>query len=152
VTASGDGYQFAGRRAGPTLGVEGVLKQQRSSSLVDHGTPLLGVAAALAERRMCHHGRETLVHEPDLDRIGQLRERCGKVSCVAGSLSSTSGQAGRQADDNLDYTPIIRQAHDLSEVTVAAPHGHQRGSQQRIRIAARDADPHRSDVNAKPDA
>ena len=118
-----------GRVARLTLGVERSLKQQCRGSLVDHGTALPGVAAALTKRGMGDDCRETLVDEPD--RIGATTrcERFGKVSCLVSGLSSFSGKASGEPDDNFDHMPVGRQPRNLGKIATAAAHRRERAGQ-----------------------
>lgn len=95
---------------------------------------------------------ETFVDEPDWRRRNDVRERFGKVSCLVSGLSSPSGKASRKPDDNLDHMPLGRQRCNLGKIAAATAHRRKRAGKQPIRVAARDPDPSRSDVNAKPDA
>ena len=124
-----------------TLGVERSLKQQRCRGLVDHGTALLGMAAALAKCGISDDGRETLVDEPDRHGRDNVRERFGKVSCPVSSLSSSSRKTRRKPDDNLHHMSASRQPGKFGKVTSAAPHRSERAGDEAAGVATGDPDP-----------
>lgn len=135
-----------------TLSVQRPLQQRRRGSLVDHPASLLGIAAALGESGGGDHRREALIDKPDANWSDRASKRCRKVSCLISSLSSPSGKARGQADDDFYRVPVSRQRGNLRDITLTAPDGRQRASQQPARIAARDPDSRRPDVDGEPDA
>jgi hypothetical protein len=117
------------------------LKQQRCGSLVDHGTALPGMTAALAKRGVSDDGRETLVDKPDRHGRDNVCERFGKVSCPVSSLSSSSRKSHRKPDDNLHHASAGRQAGKFGEITPAAAHRSERAGYAAVGVTTRDPDP-----------
>ena len=99
---------------------------------------------------MREHGGEPLVDQPHRARREPPGQRRGERPCIGSGPAFPAGKASRQPDDDLDRIVPGREPGHAVQVAAAPGDGGERAGEHAVRIAARDADPHGSDVNRKP--
>src|SRR5918993_405802 len=137
----------------PPGAVQPSLKYEDGGRTVNDRSPLTSPGARLGEPSGGGYRRQSLIGQPDRNRVDTLRECGGVVAGGAGPGPRLAGQGRPQADDHPDGRAVDHQRGQPGQVGTATRvtgQGGQRGGEHAAGVAGRDADPHRAHVHPDP--